>query len=438
MQLQDLGTFVTVAAERSFSVAAKKLHRTQPAVSQAIRRLEEELGDRLFDRSVRNGALTEAGRLLQEYASRLLTLAADAEVAVRELQQVRRGRVIVGANEAAVHSLLPYLDRFAKAHPQALVEVRRVRSRAIAAELLNRTPRLRRPHVPAGGSRTAVDRRSAATSWSCWRIPKHPLAGRRRATIEEVGQQTVIAHNDPSPARERVLRAYERRHTPINIQMALPSLDGIKRAVEMGMGVAVLPRRCALSEIANGQLVAIKVPGLSARPSGPSGLPPRRAVACRRRVPRHRANVHDTRASADTRSAGPQFGVRIRSRKASARDGLDFLEPIEQQRRRIPRAVEERVTRGGRQLIGESVRARRARCSAERSIVTSQRRIARRSVCISVSIASVRRRRRRAGRARPSCRRRSRRTIRRSPRGCRAVGSPAARARARIRSRNWR
>ena len=72
VQLQDLGTFVTVAAERSFSVAAKKLHRTQPAVSQAIRRLEEELGDRLFDRSVRNGALTEAGRLLQEYAGRLL------------------------------------------------------------------------------------------------------------------------------------------------------------------------------------------------------------------------------------------------------------------------------------------------------------------------------------------------------------------------------
>jgi DNA-binding transcriptional LysR family regulator len=95
--------------------------------------------------------------------------------------------------------------------------------------------------------------------------PKHPLAGRRRATIEEVGQQTVIAHNDPSPARERVLRAYERRHTPINIQVALPSLDGIKRAVEMGMGVAVLPRRCALNEIANGTLVAIKVPGLSAR-----------------------------------------------------------------------------------------------------------------------------------------------------------------------------
>ena len=264
MQLQDLGTFVTVATERSFSVAAKKLHRTQPAVSQAIRRLEEELGDRLFDRTVRNGALTEAGRLLLEYATRLLALAADAEIAVRELQQVRRGRVIIGANEAAVHSLLPYLGRFAKAHPQALVEVRRVRSRAIAADLLNRSldfgvltfqPADRGLQSLALGGDELV----------MLAHPSHPLAARRRATIEEVGQQTVIAHNDPSPARERVLRAYERRHTPINIQVALPSLDGIKRAVEMGIGVAVLPRRCALSEIANGQLVAIKVPGLSTK-----------------------------------------------------------------------------------------------------------------------------------------------------------------------------
>ena len=139
-----------------------------------------------------------------------------------------------------------------------------MRSRAIAAEILNRSLDF--------GVLTfqPADRGLQSLSLGGDELvmlahPKHPLAGRRRATIEEVGQQTVIAHNDPSPARERVLRAYERRHTPINIQVALPSLDGIKRAVEMGMGVAVLPRRCALNEIANGQLVAIKVPGLSAR-----------------------------------------------------------------------------------------------------------------------------------------------------------------------------
>ena len=264
VQLDDLRTFVTVAAERSFSAAAKKLHRTQPAISQAVRRLEDSIGDRLFDRSSRNGTLTEAGLLLQDYATRLLRLASDAEVAVRELQHVRRGRVVLGANEAAVHTLLPFLQRFTELHPKVLVEVRRMPSRQIAGEILNRTidcgvltfQPLEKglQTLPLGNDELVM-----------LTHPRHPLANKRRVTLEEVGLQTVIAHNDPSPARERVLRAYERRHAPINIQIALPSLDGIKRAVEMGVGVAVLPRRCALTEIARGQLVAVRVPGLSTR-----------------------------------------------------------------------------------------------------------------------------------------------------------------------------
>ena len=78
--------------------------------------------------------------------------------------------------------------------------------------------------------------------------------------IAEFANETVIAHSDPSPARDQVLRQAELRHAPINIQIALPSLEGIKRAVEQKMGVALLPRRCALAEIARGQLVAVKVP----------------------------------------------------------------------------------------------------------------------------------------------------------------------------------
>ena len=264
MQLDDLRTFVTVAAERSFSTAARKLHRTQPAVSQAIRRLEDSVGDRLFDRSSRNGTLTVAGRLLQDYANRLLQLAADAEVAVRELQEVRRGRVVIGANEAAVHTLLPHLQRFAVSHPQVMVEVRRMPSRQVAGEILNRA-------LDCGvltfqplekGLQTLL---LGTDELVMLAHPKHPLATRRRVSLEEVGRQTVIAHNDPSPARERVLRAYERRHAPINIQLALPSHDGIERAVEMGVGIAVLPLRCAVTEIARGQLVAVRVPGLSTR-----------------------------------------------------------------------------------------------------------------------------------------------------------------------------
>ena len=264
MQLQDLNSFVAVAEERSFSKAARRLHRTQPAVSQAIKRLEDELGDRLFDRTSRTGALTEAGVLLLEHAGRLLRLAAEAEAAVRELHEVRRGRVVIGANEAAVHSVLPFIRDFASPHPQVTVEVRRIPSRKIAAELQDRAIDF--------GVMTFQPADKALQSLALGgdelvllAHPGHPLAARKRVTIAEVGRQVVIAHNDPSPTRERVLRLYERKHAPINIQISLPSLDGIKRAVEMGVGVAVLPRRCALTEIERGDLVAVKIPELSAR-----------------------------------------------------------------------------------------------------------------------------------------------------------------------------
>jgi DNA-binding transcriptional LysR family regulator len=263
MQLPDLAAFLAVATDRSFSAAARRLNRTQPAISQAVKRIEDELGERLFDRSSRDGTLTEAGRLLQDYAQRLLGLASEAQTAVQELQQMRRGRVIVGANEAAVHTLLPHIERFASLHPQVGVEVRRVPSRQIAGAVLDRSidfgiltfqPADRGVQTLALGGDDIV----------LLTAPKHPLAGRRRVTLEEVGKQVVIAHNDPSPTRDRVLRAYERRRTSINIQISLPSLDGIKRAVEMGIGVALLPRRCALTEIARGHLAAVKVPELGA------------------------------------------------------------------------------------------------------------------------------------------------------------------------------
>jgi DNA-binding transcriptional LysR family regulator len=92
--------------------------------------------------------------------------------------------------------------------------------------------------------------------------PDHPLAGKGEVTMEEMGRQVVIAHNDPSPARERVLRLYEQRQAPLNIRVWLPSLDAIKRAVEMGLGVALLPRRCAKGELARGELIEVRVPEL--------------------------------------------------------------------------------------------------------------------------------------------------------------------------------
>lgn len=259
MELTELQVFLTVAAEHSFSRAAQKLHRTQPAVSQAIRRLEEHLGERLFDRSSKDGKLTEAGRVLQDYAKRLMRLSEEAEGAIWELRDLRRGRVLIGANEAGVHVLLPVIGRFRERHPQLQVDVRRVPSRQIGVEVaqgsldfgvLSFQPAERNLNAITIG----LDELVLLTP------PNHPLASRKQVTMAEFGRQTVIAHNDPSPARERVLRLFERKHAPINIQIALPSLEAIKRAVEMQMGVALLPRRTALAEIARGTLAAVRVP----------------------------------------------------------------------------------------------------------------------------------------------------------------------------------
>jgi DNA-binding transcriptional LysR family regulator len=259
MDLTELRVFLAVATERSFSRAASKLHRTQPAISQAIRRLEDEVGERLFDRSSKDGTLTEAGRVLRDYADRILRLTEEAETSVRELRDLHRGRVLIGVNEAAVHILLPLIDRFRRDHPAVMLDVRRVAARHVAVEVGQGTLdfgilTFQPPERALQALTIGADEMVLLVH------PGHPLAGRAKVTLAEFGQQTVVAHSDPSPARERVLRVSEVRHAPINIQIALPSLEAIKRAVELQMGVALLPRRCALTEIARGTLVAVRVP----------------------------------------------------------------------------------------------------------------------------------------------------------------------------------
>src|SRR4029450_9179974 len=121
MDLGALKVFLAVAQERSFSRAAAKVHRTQPAVSQGVRRLEADLGEQLFDRSPKSGTRADAGKVLQNYGQRLVRLAEEAESAMRELRDLRRGRVLIGANEAAIHTLLPLIARFRQKVPDIAV-----------------------------------------------------------------------------------------------------------------------------------------------------------------------------------------------------------------------------------------------------------------------------------------------------------------------------
>jgi DNA-binding transcriptional LysR family regulator len=295
MDLAALRIFLAVAEERSFSRAATRVHRTQPAVSQAVRRLERDLGEELFDRSSKSGTLTDAGRVLLNYGQRLVRLAEESESAVRELRDLRRGRVLIGANEAAVHTLLPLMARFRQRVPDIAVDVRRVPARQIAAEVqqgsLDFGALTFRP-AESGLLEVVV----GSDELVLLVAPTHALAGRSQVTMEEVSGESIVAHNDPSPARERVLRLFEQRHLPLRMVIALPSLDGIKRAVELKLGVAMRPQRCAVTEIESGRLVAIAVTGVSRRRQ--------LMLVCRKAHRSHAANAFLAVAQEKTRSGG--------------------------------------------------------------------------------------------------------------------------------------
>jgi DNA-binding transcriptional LysR family regulator len=254
-------TFLAVAEERSFSRAASRLHRTQPAVSQAIAKLEGELGEVLFDRSSRDGTLTDAGEVLREYAAKMLNLRSEASTALTELRSLHRGRLNFAANEYTSLYLLPLLDEFRKRNPRIKLAVQRTLASRIPDEVLI--------HSVEFGVLSFRPDDSQIRSIVVYRDelalvvnPRHPLAGAGKVSIRQLGGQNFIAHNIPSPQRQKVIQTFKRHKTPLNMSVELPSLEAIKRFVEMGNGVAIIPRLTAMPELTGGALVMLEVPEL--------------------------------------------------------------------------------------------------------------------------------------------------------------------------------
>ena len=264
MELNQLETFLAVAEERSFSRAAVRLHRTQPAVSQVIRKLEASVGETLFDRAARDGSLTAAGVLLRDYALRLMALRREASSALDELKSLERGSLQLAANEYTCMYLLPVIDRFRREFPQVSVAVHRTLASRIPEELNLRTFELGmisfRPD-PVQVRTIAVYADSLAFIVS----PRHALAGRERVSIAELGGELFVAHNVASPLRQKVIESFQRYRTPLNMAIELPTIEAIKRFVAMGNGVALVPHLTVARELEIGELVRVPVDELEVK-----------------------------------------------------------------------------------------------------------------------------------------------------------------------------
>ena len=260
MDLFQLQTFIAVVQEGSFSRAAQKLHRSQPAISQTIRKLEEELGEPLLDRSSRDGTLTDAGQVMYEYAQKLANLRAEAQAALTELRELHRGKLSIAANEFTSLYLLPVLDEFRRLYPTIKITVLRALASRIPDELLSHNAELGvisfRPTSPDLQSICVY---SDQLTFVVHR--GHPLSEQPRVKIQQLGAEVFIAHNVQSPYRLKVIEAFRKSKTPLNMNVELPTIESIKKFVAMGNGVALLPRISVREELGP-KLVTVPVPEL--------------------------------------------------------------------------------------------------------------------------------------------------------------------------------
>ena len=261
MDIHQLETFLAVAEEKGFSRAASRLHRTQPAVSQVIRKLETGLGEVLFERNAREGTLTAAGEVLRDYALRMVKLRDEASSAMEELKTLDRGRLLMAANEFTCLYLLPVLDRFRRLCPQIGVSIQRSLASRIPDDLLQRAVEIGiLSFCPESDLFTSI---AVYTDELTFVVnPDHPLAKETSVTIEDLGAESFIAHNVPSPVRRQVVAAFEKHKTPLNMGVELPSLEAVKRFVAMGNGVALVPGLSVGPELASGELVKVPVEAL--------------------------------------------------------------------------------------------------------------------------------------------------------------------------------
>lgn len=252
MEIWQLKVFLTVAPERSFSGAARILLRTQPAVSQVLRQLELEVGDSLFDRKRRR--LTRAGLILAERPHRVMRLLDDAELALRTLQGRSKYTVRIGASEPTLCSLLPVISQFRESRPDANIRVHTLTCRSIASEVLDGTL-----DIGVVGSEEQLETELESTpltddDYELLMHPCHPLATQPSIGKEDLLDQVmVVLHNEP-PLDDSADTAQS--HSQWQTQIALPSLDAVKRAVELQLGVAFLPKGCAVVEIDTARLVS--------------------------------------------------------------------------------------------------------------------------------------------------------------------------------------
>lgn len=258
MDFDQLETFLEVARHTSFSKAAEKRFRTQPAISSQIRALEDEVGAKLFDRSGGKVSLTAAGKAFQKYVEETLEARKAMLTAIGEMERVPKGEIVVGANEATCLHVLPEVfAEFKKQYPDVNVGIQRTERGKILESIIDNSVDFGVVSIPVTDNRLTVVQ-IHRDELVVIAAPNHPLSKlkSKSATISDVVKFPLLL---PKLGRTRdAIEAlfHERNLKPI-ISMELDSSELLKRFVAADVGVGFIARSNVLEDVKAGVLAAI-------------------------------------------------------------------------------------------------------------------------------------------------------------------------------------
>lgn len=258
MDFDQLETFLEVARHTSFSRAAEKRFRTQPAVSSQIRALEEEVGARLFDRSGGKVALTAAGKVFQRYAEEALESRRITLTNIAEMERVPRGEIVVGANEATCLHILPEVfAEFKKLYPDVAVSINRAERARILESILDNTVDFGIVSLPVKDTRMTVVpvHRDELVIIAA---PGHPLAQRKQTKVADAAEYPLLLPK-VGRTRDALDSLFDERKLKPSISMELDSSELLKRFVAAGVGVGFIAASNVADDLRGGSLTAVTI-----------------------------------------------------------------------------------------------------------------------------------------------------------------------------------
>lgn len=262
MDCRDLEVFLAVARHLNFTRAGEEVHLSQPSVSVRIRLFQDELGVKLFEQLGKKIVLTEAGRILERHARRIMSALGDAKQAIQELQGLEQGSLRIGASTTPGMYLVPkIIAGFKRRHPKIEIHLDIKDTRQVEADIVKNEF----DFGFVGGH--LLSEEVEAIPWLTDEIvlvasPAHPLARKKNTQLKDLAKEQFISREQGSATQAAADAALREAGVQLAKVMEINNPESVKQAVESGLGVAFLSRFAIATELKAETLIVVKVKGL--------------------------------------------------------------------------------------------------------------------------------------------------------------------------------